>query len=77
VIHQCRLLLCCPLMICGMSDVSQAKRRRRDYVIEQIETAPMTAEQYDQAVNALAALIVEWASLRRRDDMTPNHSDGD
>jgi hypothetical protein len=37
----------------------------------------MTAEQYDQAVNALAALIVEWASLRRRDEMTPDHSDGD
>jgi hypothetical protein len=28
--------------------------------VDRIETVPMTAEQYDQAVNALATLIVEW-----------------
>ncbi|WP_242545459.1 hypothetical protein [Amycolatopsis sp. MtRt-6] len=58
-----------------MSDDSRAKGRRRDYVIEQIETVPMTAEQYDQAVNAFATLIVEWATSRRGlDGMAPGHS---
>jgi hypothetical protein len=32
-------------MMFGVSDDSRAKDRRRDYVIEQIETVPMTAEQ--------------------------------
>ena len=69
-------MLCCPLMMCGMSDDSRAKGRRRDYLVERIETVPMTAEQYDQAVDALARLIVEWATSRRgRDNVTPDHSD--
>jgi hypothetical protein len=59
-----------------MSDDSRAERRRQDYVIERIEAVPMTAEQYEQAVNALATLIVEWvASSRRPDGMTSGHSD--
>lgn len=38
----------------------------------------MTAEQYDQAVNALARLIIEWAATRcGRDNVTSDHSDGD
>lgn len=65
-------------MICGVRDDSQTKRRRRDYMIEQVETVPMTAEQYDRAVNALATLIVGWTTSRRgRDSMAPDHSDGD
>jgi hypothetical protein len=44
VIRQCRPVLPCPLMMCGMSDDSRAKGRRQDYVIEQIETVPMTAD---------------------------------
>ncbi|KUN29297.1 hypothetical protein AQJ23_00455 [Streptomyces antibioticus] len=47
-IRQCRPVLSCPLMMRGMSDDSRTKGRRRDYVIEQVETVPMTAEQYDQ-----------------------------
>lgn len=58
-------------MMASVSDDSRAKRRQRDYVIEQIETVPMTAEQYDRAVNALATLIVKWAQGRRR----PRHYD--
>jgi hypothetical protein len=59
-----------------MSDDARAKHRRRDYVIEQIETVPMSVEQYEQAVNALATLIVGWAtSLRGHDSMAPGHSD--
>jgi hypothetical protein len=65
-------------MMASMSDDSRAKRRRRDFVIERIETVPMTAEQYDQAVSALARLIVEWTTRRRgRENMTPDHSDED
>lgn len=70
------------LMMGSVSDDSRVDRRRRDYVVDQIETVPMTAEQYEQAVSALATLIVEWAASRRRDNsMTPgmasSHSDGD
>jgi hypothetical protein len=43
-------MLCCPLMMCGMSDDSRAERSRRGYVIEQIETVSMTAEQYVDGV---------------------------
>jgi len=32
----------------------------RVFGIEAVETVTMTAEQYEQAVNALAALIVNW-----------------
>lgn len=36
----------------------------------------MTAEQYDQAVNALATLIVEWmTALRDQDRTTSGHPD--
>jgi hypothetical protein len=68
-----------PLMMGGMSDDSRAERRRRDYVVERIETVPMTAEQYDRAVSALATLIVEWATGRHKPaSMTqPGHSTGD
>ena len=59
-----------------MSDDSGVRRRRQDYVIERIGTVPMTAERYEQAVSALATLIVEWmTSPRRPDDMTSGHSD--
>ena len=65
-------------MMASMSDDSRAKRHRRDYMVEQIETAPMTPEQYDRAVNAFATLIVKWTTSRREcDDMLPDHSDGD
>ena len=65
-------------MMCGMSDNSRAKRGRQDYVIERIETVQIAAEQYDQAVNALATLIVEWAMSRRGPDgVAPGHSAGD
>jgi hypothetical protein len=51
---------------------------RRGYAIDQIETVPMTAEQYDQAINALTTLIVKWAaSLRGHGSMAPGHSGGD
>lgn len=61
-----------PLMMDGVSDDSWVERRRRDYVVDQIETVPMTAEQYERAVSALATLIVEWATSRRRDNsVTP------
>jgi hypothetical protein len=67
-----------PLMMAGVSNDSRAKRARRDYVIEQIETVPMTAVQYDQAVSALATLIVKWTTSRHgRDSVPPDHSDGD
>jgi hypothetical protein len=50
-----------------------------DYVVDQLETVPMTAEQYDRAVNALATLIVEWMTGRHKPtSMTPpGHSAGD
>lgn len=44
------------LMMGSVSDDSRVDRRRRDYVVDQIETVPMTAEQYEQAVSALATL---------------------
>jgi hypothetical protein len=71
-----------PLMMGSVSDDSRVERRRRDYVVDQIETVPMTTEQYEQAVSALATLIVEWATSRHRDNsVTPGtesgHSDGD
>lgn len=66
------------LMMGSVNDDSRVDRRRRDYVVDQIETVPMTAEQYEQAVSALATLIVEWATSRRgRDNVTPGHSDGE
>jgi hypothetical protein len=46
--------------------------------MDRIETVPMTAEQYDQAVNALAALIGEWMASRRKDGRTAtDHPDVD
>jgi hypothetical protein len=46
--------------------------------VDRIETVPMTAEQYDQAVNALATLIVEWmTALRDQDRTTSGHPDLD
>jgi hypothetical protein len=57
---------------------SPAKRRRRDYVIDHIETVPMTAEQYDEAVNAWARLIVAWAAGRFEPDSGKfGHPEGD
>jgi hypothetical protein len=44
-----------------MSDDSYAKCRRRNYAVEQIETVAMSADEYEQAVDALATLIVKWA----------------
>lgn len=68
----------CLLMMSGMNDDSRAKRRRRNYVIERIETVAMTAEQYDQAVDALATLIVDWTTcLRAPDGATSGHSDAE
>jgi hypothetical protein len=46
----------------GMTNDSRAERWRCDYAVERIETVPMTAAQYEQAVNALARLIVEWTT---------------
>jgi hypothetical protein len=47
-------------------------------VVEQIETVPMSADEYEQAVDALATLIVKWArNFRGQDSVTPGHSDGD
>lgn len=70
------------MMMGDVGDDSRVERRRRDYVVDRIETVPMTAEQCEQAVSALATLIVEWAASRRGDNgMTPGmasgHSDGD
>jgi hypothetical protein len=42
-------------------------RRRattRAFSIESVETVAMTAEQYEDAVNALASLIVAWMRSR-------------
>ncbi len=62
----------------GMSDDSRAECCRQDYMIERIETVRMTAQQYEQAVNALATLIVEWTTgLGRTDGITADHPDGD
>ena len=36
--------------------------RQHGVRVERIDTTPMTAEQYDRAVAALAALINEWHS---------------
>ncbi len=59
-----------------MIGVSGARRRRRDCVIERVETVPMTAVQYERAVNALATLIVEWmTSPRRTGDLASGHSE--
>ncbi|MEC3978725.1 hypothetical protein [Amycolatopsis sp. H20-H5] len=61
-----------------MSDDSGVRRSRRDCVVERVETVPMTAEQYEQAVNALATLIVEWTTgLRGHSGMTPGHPEAD
>ncbi|RSM35573.1 hypothetical protein DMA12_43925 [Amycolatopsis balhimycina DSM 5908] len=66
-----------PLMMDSVSDDSRVERRRRDYAVDQIETVPMTAEQYEQAVSALANLIAEWATSRRRDNsVTPGMASG-
>jgi hypothetical protein len=47
-------------------------------VVDRIETVPMTAEQYDQAVNALAALIGEGMTSRCKDGRTAtDHPDLD
>jgi hypothetical protein len=35
------------------------------YGVEAVEMVPMTAEQYEQAVSALATLIVNWAHDRK------------
>jgi hypothetical protein len=40
----------------------------RTYIVEDVETVTMTVEQYDEAVNALAALIVRWARDRAHAD---------
>jgi hypothetical protein len=46
-------------MMCCVSHDSSTGRRRQQATVDRIETVPMTAEQCDQAVDALAALIVE------------------
>lgn len=47
-------------------------------MVERVETVPMTAEQYEQAVNALATLIVKWTTdLRGHGGTTAGHPDGD
>jgi hypothetical protein len=64
--------------MCGVSDDSRTGCRRQSAAVDRIETVPMTAEQYDQAVNALATLIVEWmTALRDQDRTTSGHPDLD
>jgi hypothetical protein len=46
-----------------VNDDSRTGSRRQNAAVDRIETVPMTAEQYDQAVNALATLIVEWMTV--------------
>ncbi|WIY01828.1 hypothetical protein QRX60_48815 [Amycolatopsis mongoliensis] len=38
--------------------------RDRLWTVEDIDTEPMTAQHYDQAVTALAALIGQWKNRR-------------
>jgi hypothetical protein len=50
----------------------------RAYGIEAVETVTMTAEQYEEAVNALAALIVNWAQDQKQGHRpTGRHANSD
>lgn len=42
----------------------------REWRVERVETAPMTSEQYDDAVRLLAALFRQWLA-KQRDDADP------
>lgn len=54
-----------------MNDDSRTSRRRQNAAVDRIETVPMIAEQYDQAVNALATLVVEWLTGLRQGRYAP------
>jgi hypothetical protein len=43
----------------------------QDWQIERIDTEPMTQQQYDDAVTALAVLINEWQAKRNNVSQTP------
>jgi len=42
--------------------------RHRKWRVERIETEPMTTEQHDNAVRALAALIATWRETTTRNN---------
>lgn len=49
-------------------------RQQRGVRVERIETTPMSAEQYDRAVAALATLINEWHNSARQRDEPGEHA---
>ena len=61
-----------------MSDDSRTGHRRHQFEVDRIETVEMTAQQYEQAVNALATLIAQWMRTRHLpDNTTSGHPDSD
>jgi hypothetical protein len=47
------------------------------FVVERVETVGMTDEQYEQAVNTLATLIVRWTTGHEHDSACPGQADSD
>ncbi|MGY2116466.1 hypothetical protein ACW9HR_21380 [Nocardia gipuzkoensis] len=43
-----------------VTPLRRPRRRHGEITVERIETTPMTPEQYQRAVTALAALVNEW-----------------
>lgn len=43
-----------------MTPLRRPRRRHGEITVERIETIPMTPEQYQSAVTALAVLVNEW-----------------
>jgi hypothetical protein len=47
------------------------------FVVEQVDTVVMTDEQYEQAVNTVAALIIRWTTGHEHDSARPGRADFD
>jgi hypothetical protein len=58
------------------SPAASSKRRRAaaGFVVEGVETVAMTDEHYEQAVDALATLIVRWAADREQSSPRPGRA---
>jgi hypothetical protein len=47
------------------------------FVVQRVETAGMTDEQYEEAVNTLATLIVRWTTSHEQDSAHRGQAESD
>ena len=79
VVEGARVALSCPPRRTGVEPPAEPGTQRRFLrpVLTEPDTAPMSAEQHERAINTLAAMIVAW---RRRSpavgDQSPDRTPG-